>query len=528
MPDPDIRVSLEGEAGATAAAAQVATYLVADGEPSLMERLPLPAFLLSVAQPFEIAAQDSVFLNAAIVYDEGVLHAIERHVADESGAPARFVPLRPDGIEQMALPLASGLRAQFAKGRPVWRRSALSASASRGRQCHATTKALRDGLFAWAVIAEQVVRHALLRAGRERHRALVRRNRLTWISQDLVGCGLGHDPAGEPFPIDLADLGMLKLGKFDYASVHREARRTCFAPARAGSRSARDPFLYAAPPIVGAKELKRDIVNFERLHPDLAFDALAIAEWAVRILIFLRVALAASKSLDRRRGSARSKLHAAASPDEARDIAGAFANGAVLTFKKGAAAIELEQVLGPAEAALIALLTGITPDRLDWRICRFDWVHRTALIQSALWLGGLFRQREAVLSRPVARQLASLLDPDLPADRRSDFLIARELILSFLTAQGRERLQEGVAAVLEDGCTRSVVAVSPHPAPVRRTPAPHGAGRGSLLESLSSDVDAASVLPAPLCIEARRLLLPGDYAEAWCGRCDTLLDALRI
>jgi hypothetical protein len=145
-----------------------------------------------------------------------------------------------------------------------------------------------------------------------------------------------------------------------------------------------------------------------------------------------------------------------------------------------------------------------------------------------LWLGGLFRQREAVLSRPVARQLASLLDPDLPADRRSDFLIARELILSFLTAQGRERLQEGVAAVLEDGCTRSVVAVSPHRAPVRRTPAPHGAGRGSLLESLSSDVDAASVLPAPVCIEAGRLLLPGDYAEAWCGRCDTLLDALRV
>lgn len=518
----------------------IASVLIVEGVAEAPSIMSMHDFLQPVDRPFAVGVDDVVYLNADCHYGEDALAAIWREAARDD-LDIRFVQVLPDQLDGLDLGLSGAQRRAFRLGRPIWRRGARSSSAGRGQKAHSpATLALRDAIQAWTVIGEQVIRFAFERAQREGTAFQNRHRNVSASAKGLIGAALGYYPSGARFWVKVTDMGDLRLvlERYEFESTHRDGRKTQFlrrGAGRTGRRGLSAPSQsprYAAMPGQIADRISHDIATFADRHPGCGFDPLAIAEWAAKVLVHLRIAHSAALSVDRSRSAVCKKLRAARTPGDLQHVANQFSFAPMLALralrpprvpgrKPERTVVGLDQLLGLREAVMLALLADIEPRVLNPELVTLERPYADALLESARWLGGLYRDRHGVMNLPQAVRLGWLAGPrQLEADEAADLEVAITTMTSFLTPEGRARLWEGAAAVVRDGLARSVFVINPEPtAPIART---------STLASLASKLPdaAASPLPDPILVPGGYLLVPGDFAQAWQGRCEDLMTSL--
>lgn len=399
---------------------------------------------------------------------------------------------------------------------------------------------MRDAILAWTVIGEQIIRLAFERAQRDGLAFQNRHRNVSVSAQELIGVALGYYPSGGRFWVKVPDLGGLRLvlEDYQYESTHRDGRRTQFVRpgvgrvGRLGPSAPSQAPRYAAMPGQIADRICHDIATFTERHLGCAFDPLALAEWAARTLIHLRIAHSAALSVDCKRSDVRKELRAARTPEDLQRVANRFSFAPLMAIraqlppkarggKPRPTVVGLDQLLTLRDTVMLALLADIEPRVLNPELVTLERAYADALLETARWLGRLYRERHGVMSLPQAVRLCWLAGPhQLEADEAADLELAIATMMSFLAPEGRARLWEGAAAVVRDGLARSVFVISPEPAaPIART---------STLARLASKLPdaAASPLPDPILLPDGYLLVPGDFAEAWQGRCRDLMTSL--
>ena len=183
----------------------------------------------------------------------------------------------------------------------------------------------------WAVIGEQIIRHAFTQTRRNRTAFVHNARNLSATAEDLVGCALGHNRDGGEFKVAVKDLDVkhLTLNPFTYGSTRKEGRRHNFSSDRCDDsprnesqevtdnepdhiRRMRKPRCCTA--TRQAQSPIRLSARWPRLltiHGGLRFDGFALAAWATRVLIYLRLAYTATLGVDDKRGAARERLREA-------------------------------------------------------------------------------------------------------------------------------------------------------------------------------------------------------------------------
>ncbi|BDL38634.1 hypothetical protein [Methylorubrum sp. GM97] len=469
-----------------------------------------------------------------------MLAAIWREAARDD-LSIRFVQALPDQLDGLDLGLSGVQRKGFRFGHPIWQRGARSSSASKGQRAYSpATLALRDAIQAWTVIGEQIIRFAFERAQRDGLAFQNRHRNVSASAKGLIGVALGYYPSGGQSWVKVPDRSDLRLvlERYEFQSTHRDGRKTQFVRPGAGRIGRLGPSApsqaprYAAMPGQVANQISHDIAAFTDRHPGCDFDPLAIAEWAAKILIQLRIAHSAALSVDRTRSNAGKALRAARTPEDMRRVANGFSLLPSVAIRvlppfqtcsgeRIPRSVGLDDLFGLREAVMLALLADIEPRVINPKLIALERRYADALLETARWLGRLYRERHGVMSLPQAVRLCSLAGPNqLEEDQVTELDEEIKTMMSFLAPEGRVRLWECAAAVVRDGLARSVFVVSPEPtAPTART---------STLARFASKLPDATLspLPDPIFLPGGYLLVPGDFAQAWQGCCGDLMTSL--
>lgn len=518
----------------------IATSLVIEGVAQSPAITPVQEFLQPIDRPFAVDVADVVYLNADCHYREDAL-AVIGLMAARDDLDIRFVQVLPKELDGLDLGLSGDQRRAFQLGRPIWRRGARSSSAGRGQKGYSiATQALRDAIQAWTVIGEQVIRLAFERAQRE---GLAFRNRHQIIresSEGLIGIALGYYPSGRQFEITLPEFANaeLALGRFKYEATHHDGRKTQFVrPGLSrskylGSRAWSQKPRYAAMPASISESISDEIGRFVDLHPNCAFDPMALAKWVTEIVRTLRIAHSASLSVDGKRAAARERLRRARTPEQLQQAAREFALEPMAALRVLSRAPErdrnhqdaylgLHQLLSLQDIVTIALLADFDPQLLNPHLVDLDRPYADALLNTARWLGRLYRERHAVMNLPQAQQLLFLATArDLPDNHRAALQSELRTMLSFLTPDGQASLWTGAASVVRDGLHRSVFVTKARPNVQR-------AGTNTLAdEDFGTGGRVPPLLPDAILVPGGYLLVPGDFTQAWQGQCADLMACL--
>ncbi|WP_419829835.1 hypothetical protein [Methylobacterium sp.] len=527
-------------------ASHIAGSLVIEGVAQPQSILPTLAFLQRIDRPFCIDAGDIVYLNADCHYGDDALAAIRYGIARDNRLDLRFVQALPHQLDGLDLGLSGAQRQAFRLGRPIWRRGARSSVGGKGQLAinSTATCVLRDAIQAWTVIGEQIIRFTFERAKRDR---LAFRNRhwnTSTSAKGLIAVALGYYPSGKATEVHVPELGHLRLAleHYRYKSTYDEAQDTQFLRSglgqvgRLGWTAPSQSPRYAAMPGDIAEVISHDIATFDDRNPSCRFDHLALAEWTARLLLHLRIAHSASLSVDRKRAKARIALRKVRTADYLRQrIADRFSFEPLMALRawrqpdgtgQGQSTfVGLDQLFGHQEAVLIALLADLDPRVLNSELVAYERPLADALLESARWLGRLYRERNGVMTEPQAQRLCWLAGPhDLEADDAAELQAEIATMLSFLTPNGRGRLLEGAAAVVRDGLSRSVIVTPLRPEVAEQQAVSSTRSFAEVARELRRTV--SSPLPDPIVVSGGYLLVPGDFAQVWQGHCQDLMASL--
>jgi hypothetical protein len=531
--------------------ATVVHSLLIEGQLEEYHQTPLADFVRVIEQPFEIDAVERLYLNSDCLYHEGMIEALGRFTRTPEAEPVALVPIRPTELAGAGLILDRSTLDAFERGQPIWRRGALSCSPGRGERGRSgASDLLRKAIRSWTVVSEQAVRHAFTRA-QKGGRAFRNRNAdLTRIPKEMVEYCLGYYPSGALADTAIPDKDVTRLAMraFKFETTHSEARDSLF-PGQGASIADRRACFYGDSPEIISAQIESDIEHFERLNPGCRFDALAIASWNLKILLWLRLAYSLAMSVDAKRSAAAKELTGAATPEQREDVARRFAQTTYhgikavrQTTRRRAGRVMnagLENVFvshidlsTSSETALVAFFADIDPRTIRAQLYPFAPEDQAALFTVARWLGNLHRHRQGYLTPHEAESYLFLLErisrsvtgDDETAERETQEIdSAVKMIGSFMMPVGLLRLKEAATAISKDGVGRAIYAVDPDYDGARARRALEGAPR---LAALRSD-HVVGAIPVPTFVPAGRLLVPGDYAEAWVGRCSTLLGVLQ-
>lgn len=497
-------------------------------------------FVEEFDDPFWISATDGLYLNIGYEYSDELRCNMTASIAERCQTEMRIVSLTSHSLASLGLRLSARQAELFQNGRPLWRRSALSCNPGRGKNSRsAITERLSNSLSTWLVFNELVARKAVqvdLTRNDTKFPKLPDDN-LSLHIQGFLEPALGisegldegqnHNARNKYLRIGASAIGIERLGlnrtakKLSGAFIDGRTRhfKTLFGPSRK---------------IIG-NNLLAEMTDFEHSprRSGEEFDAYALIEWSGQILIYLRIAFAASLRLDKKCNEARKQLRKAESDDARHRVVGKFTlawlEGIVGDETDGTKRnVDLEELLDLQIAAFIAMATGVNPHLLFPYISNgiYDTFDEetpltSQLFMGAIWLGELFRKRSSMLDRHHAQAIVTSCNPaslprGLPLDRLEEWVTAARLMTSFLTQIGLDRLMEVANNVLNDGVSRQIVAREPMqwqphlPKKKRAT-----ASKPNTFEQLRC---AGSLLPAPVAVEAGWLLLPGDYQNEWVGK----------
>jgi hypothetical protein len=500
------------------------------------------AFVGEINDPFWISTADHLYLNAEYDYSEALCDFMTDSIAARTRAEIEAISVTPLGLASIGLPLSAAQIELFRNGRPLWRRSALSCNPGRGEKRRSmTSNRLRDALLAWLVFCDLVARHAMQvdRTGDDTKFPDQTPEGLTNLTKSILANALGFSEGVEEgksslsandstaFPIGFPALGIEKLG------LSKSARQP--TSAFTDGRTKYFKKVFGVPRMKITTQIQAEMMDFKQVPRmyGAEFDAFAMIEWAGKILIYLRVALAASLKLDQSRKDARKKLLRANSDQARQRIVGDF----TVKWLRGITGVQtdgtrrdlpLEELLDLQTVAFLAMATGMDP-RLLFPYMNYgiydEFDEETALTSQlfigATWLGELFRKRAVPLDRAHAYAIVTSCNPGclprgLPQERKEEWIAATRLVTSFMTEAGLERLMEVANDVLNDGITREVVALEP--AQWRATPSKKARAKQKKRSVVETLRGAPPFLPAPIGVEAGWLLLPGDYQDGWVGQ----------
>lgn len=518
-----------------AAKATVVYSFLIEGRLEDFHKAPLVDFVQVAEQPYSIDAIECLYLNRDCVYDQQLLEVLELFTRTPGNIPVHPILILPAELAGAGLLLDDKTMSAFRRGHPIWRRGALSCAPSRGQSGRSgDSDLLRNAIRTWAVISEQVVRHAFKRANEAgtafRHRHL----KLKKPSEKLVEYFLGYYPSGNSVdtPIPNRKVRRVVLENFKFETTRSEARGVLF-PKRGVTRRDMQKSFYSDRAEVISLEIKRDISNFERLNPSLRFDHLAVALWNLDVLLWLRLAYSIARNTDRKRSASREDLLEAPTAEAREKIAHQFAlsiYGGIPAIiesngKPHKANISHIDLPGASEACLIAFFAGIDPRSIRAQLYPSAMEDQETLFGAARWLGTLYRHRQCHMSLQQARTLVHLMERIVVRgkvedadDETRELIVAARMILSFLTPVGLLRLEEAAHSVLTDEVGRMVYATDPDYCGARASKVTtSNASSKSMLSSLRSD-NKLHGIPVPVLVPAGRLLLPGNYSEEWVGK----------
>jgi hypothetical protein len=508
------------------------------------------AFVGEIKDPFLISTSDYLYLNAEYDYSEALRELMVAAIRAKTRTGIEVVEVTALGLTSTGLPFSANQIGLFRSGRPLWRRSALSCKPGRGKKgkFSTTSNRLRDALLAWLVFAELMARHAAQvdTAGKNARRSNQTPEGLTNLAKSTLANALGFFEGTKegasslsaknttPFPITFPALGIeqirLKASSRQLESSLTDGRTRHFRKS------------FGTPRKTLTKQIQAELRNFKQVPRMFGseFDSLAVIQWAGRILIYLRIALAASLRLDRGRATARKNLIKARTDVARQKIVGKFTatwlRGVAGTHSDGGLRdLALEELLDLQIVAFIAMATGLNP-RLLFPYVNYgiydtldeDTALTTELFNGAIWLGELFRKRSATLDRYHAQAIVTSCNPGslprgLPQERKGEWLDAIRLATSFMTEAGLERLMEVANDVVNDGVARDIYALEPAQwRPAQSKQARAKAKKLKALEQKPNPLEKLrghkTFLPVPIAVEAGWLLLPGDYRESWFGQ----------
>lgn len=530
---------------------RISSSLVIEGIAHPLGLWPINDFLQIIDRPFVIDAYDIVYLNADCRYEHNVRSAITLTITHCHATSVRLVELLPEQLEGLDLALEGVHREEFRRGRPIWQRTARSSNAGRGQRAtnSAATLALRDAIEAWTVLGEQIIRFAFEQAQRDGTDFQHRHRNVAASAEGLIGLALGYYPSGKRSEDrKFANLS-LALERFRFKTTHDSARKRQFLRATSaryaqlGGRAPTQAPRYAEMPGQIAETIKQDIAAFTDRYVGYRYDPRALAAYTARILIHLRIAHSAALSIDRKRSAAREALRKARTLDEMRDVAYRFSfehlravtallHPAVQRSRPVKTFVGLYELLTMQDVVVIAMLADLDPRALDPNLTGADRSLACALLDTARWLGRLYRERHAIMNLVQAAQLCRLADPvGLAPEDAGGLASVLDTMFSFLNVEGRDRLQDGAAQVVRDGLARSVFVRATKADEVGPTPTGQVLFelgfeyRNGILYALKDG--AMPPLPAPIVVTGGYLLVPGDYEEAWTGKFRNLMATLQ-
>lgn len=533
-----------------AMATVVHSFLI-EGHLEDFHQTPLADFVRVIEQPFVIDAVERLYLNSDCLYDEGMIEALAHFTRTHEAVPVALVPILPTELDGAGLMLDRMTLDAFGRGHPIWRRGALSCAPGRGERGRSgASDLLRNAIRSWTVVSEQTVRHAFTRAQNAGKAFCNRNTDLTRIPKEMVEYFLGYYPSGALADTAVPDKNVTRLAmnSFKFENTHSEGRDNLF-PGQGASIADRRACFYGDSAEIVSAQIESNIEHFERLNPGCRFDALAIASWNLRILLWLRLAYSLAMSMDAKRSAARRELLEAATPEQREDVARRFTQTAYhgvkavrRTSRRKATRVlneGLENVFvshidlaTTSETALVAFFADVDPRTIRAQLYPFALEDQEALFTMARWLGNLHRHRQGYLTPHEAESYLYLLEriirpatgDDETAERETQEIgFAVGMIGSFMMPVGLLRLKEAATATSKDGVGRTIYAVDPDYDGARARQALEGAPG---LAALRSD-HGMGAIPLPTLVPAGRLLIPGDYTEAWAGRCSDLLGVLQ-
>lgn len=497
------------------------------GEAFPVRRFPSQSFVEQAHDPYWIHDKDYIYLNSCFVYDEDVGKWLRQYVGNSSATPIEFVRTTPARLKSLALKLSVTQYEAFRCGAPIWRRSALSIGVERGNKGSrsSVTATLHNALFAWIPLAEMIARHAM-QTGREQKGTRffkMKKGGCSSRAVEIIGRALGYWVDTEkPFVMSASSIGIkeikLYLASYQYEAAYKDAQKTYF----------REHF--STPLGLVSKRIRDDIVRFKNSNPELGdeLDVEALVEWAARILIRIRLAIAASAELDHNRTNFRDELRSTPNEDGrantisnytlawARGLKGVSDTGEIVS-------VPIDDILDLQDLALIAFASNIDPfvigPLLQYRIRSDEDAEKLLpprLFAAAQWLGQLYCRRCMHLDPDHADLLFAYANPanlpkGLPRTYRDEWIASVKMITSFLSESGLAALMKGASDTLLDGKERTVYCSSPGTVNTTAT-------NGTVLARLKSESPA--ILAPPIFVEAGWLILPGDYSENWAGKCD--------
>lgn len=525
---------------------RVAGSVIIEGMAEPLEHWSVIDFLQTIDRPFAIDAEDIVYLNADCRYDDDVRSAITLTVTKFHTNSVIFFELLPDQLEGLDLALEGINRQAFRHGRPIWQRTARSSNAGRGQRAtnSAATLALRDAIEAWTVLGEQIIRFAFKRAQRDGTDFRRRHRNVSASAKGLICLALGYHPSGTASDDRKFVNLSLALERFHFETTHDSSRKRQFHRSkgaqypRLGCQAPTQAPRYTEMPEQIAETIEQDIAAFTDRHVGHAFDPLALAAYTARILFHLRIAHSAALSIDRKRSAAREALRKARTLDAMRDVAHRFrfehlrsVTALLRPAEQGSRSVKtfvgLYELLTMQDVIVIAMLADLDPRALDPNLTVADRSLGCALLDTARWLGRLYRERYVIMSSVQAAQLRRLADPHgLAPDDAESLAGVLDTMLSFLTVEGRECLQNGAARVVRDGLARSVFVTTATANDVDPPPSPRVFFQGGFFAD-GTDDPAAPPLPEPIVVTGGYLLVPGNYGEAWRGKFRNLMATLQ-
>ncbi|MDB6148297.1 MAG: hypothetical protein JWO45_1961 [Spartobacteria bacterium] len=522
-----------------------------DGNPQELEAFDPDLFIEQIADPFRISPTDHVYLNANFDFGNDLRAWIRAYITQRFDVHVEFFNVLPEGLSGLGDKVLPEQYAAFYNGQPIWRQSALSSNmgvGERGLRSSLTIK-LHDTLHSWLPIAEIMAKHAMQIDGIHEGSKFYGKSKAehTELAKEVLGRALGRR-TGNSRDFNPGRSNSVKQNRagqddrFNISALHHNVKRLRLDDASYRYNSAEKAGyfqqLFPARRTDVSGQMKKELVTFEnntRMYEE-RFDATALVEWAAYILIFLRLALAASMEVDKKRAEYREKLRAALNEDDRLNVVNQFlieqVSGLQATDEKDVKVrISLDKLLDLQGAALVAFAADIDPlgisPLLDHCI-RSDETEQPlapGLFVAAQILGRLFCNRYLVLDPYHACILADYANPkklpkDLPAEHEEAWMTAVKLITSFMTENGLVTLLNGAMAAVADGKARAVY-VSQSPQSYQPESGGDRRQKNASLSFLAGlNNGEPEILAPPIFVEAGRLILPGDYANEWFEKCN--------
>lgn len=235
------------------------------------------------------------------------------------------------------------------------------------------------------------------------------------------------------------------------------------------------------------------------------------------------------------RGWARTQLIDADSDDRRHAIARQFSVHRVMGInatrmtggKRRLTQISDTDLMGLREAVLISFFADVDPDLFQDHY-RFAAEESDALFAIAKWLGRFYRLRSEYLTPVLAAAYLGLLAMNARPEINTPSGQVCEgfsTITSFLTPTGLDILQGAAELVVQDNVGRKIYACAPGYGDRRAKAAPARSLKRRLPLSKTSNLNDA--IPASVGIPVGRLLIPGNYSDAWESQYGRLLEILK-